>query len=251
MNQLDYKTQNLKNNTPLPFSLYHGTSTVFLKSIIENGLGGVNPIHEWNVLELAEKVFELSKEHLEDYTPFRNRRNSFENMVYQRTGGMNWQHGETYLSSTISKATSYASSNWMGSELLTTTADFLKELTKRNIPEAVNKLYKEHPEVFKLLETSPSAILIEIPGLLLENLKSENGGDVLEDLEYINNDQNLGKEDLIFKNFRLTKKIEPEALKIYMVNVLEWIPSPFGGEIKCDFYRIKPGKDFSLNLRHA
>lgn len=252
IDQPETEKPDLISTEPLPFSLYHGTSTIFLKSILENGLGGINPIEEWKVLELAKEVFELSSEHLYDYAPFQKRRYSFENMVYQRTGGMNWQHGETYLSSTASKATSYATSNWMGSEILTNTADFLKELIKRNIPEAVNKLYREYPEVFKLLETSPSALLIEISGLTPEDLKSENGAEAMQDLECVMKNQELDEqEDPLFKNFRLTRKIGLDKMKIYMINVLEWLPGPFGGKIKADFYRIRPEKDFSLKLNHS
>ena len=39
--------------------LYHGTSTLFLDSIIENGLGGVNPVTEWNLIELCKEVYKL------------------------------------------------------------------------------------------------------------------------------------------------------------------------------------------------
>ncbi|HSI70736.1 MAG TPA: hypothetical protein VK941_10920, partial [Gillisia sp.] len=220
-------------------------------SIIENGLAGINPMDQWRVLDLAKQVFELSLSHLDDYVPFINRRFTFEFMVNQNSSGMNWQHGETYLSSSIYKATSYATSNWMGSELLTNTADFLRELIKRNVPEAVNKLYREFPEVYELLESSPSALLIEIPGLCSKDLKSEKGGDALEDLEFVLNNQEIEDEDLLFKNFRLTKGIECENLKIYMINVTQWLPGPFGARRKCDFYRITPERDFSLKLNHA
>jgi hypothetical protein len=251
MNQPTTKTENLDIKSPLPFSLYHGTSTVFLKSILENGLGGKNPVSDWKMLELANKVFELSTRHLDDYISFKNRRNSFENMIYQRNEGMNWQHGETYLSSSIHKATSYATSNWMGSELLTHIADFLKELIKRNIPDVTHGLYREYPDVFKLLETSPSALLIEIPGLTPSDIKSENGGEPLENLDFLIKNKDLLSQVQLFKNFRLTSKIPAKGLKIYMVNVLEWLPGPFGGNIEADFYRIKSDKDFSLKLRHS
>ena len=240
----------LKTEAPLPFSLYHGTSTVFMKSIIEHGLAGINPIEEWKVMELAKKVFDLSCKHLTDYIPFKNRRNSFENMVFQRSQGMNWQHGETYLSSSIHKATSYATSNWMGSELLTNTADFLKELIKRGIGEATHELYREYPEVFRLLETSPSALLIEINGLTISELKSENGDDPKEAIEFLQKNKDLIKKTSLFKNFRLLRRVDSSEIKIYMINVLEWRPGPFGGKIKADFYRINPPSDFNLKLRH-
>lgn len=47
-------------NGRLLIDLYPGTSTLFLDSIIGNGLGAVNPMKEWGILELAREVGYLS-----------------------------------------------------------------------------------------------------------------------------------------------------------------------------------------------
>ena len=125
----------------------------------------------------------------------------------------------------------------MGSELLTNTADFLKELIKRGIGEATHELYREYPEVFRLMETSPSALLIEINGLTISELKSENGDDPKEAIEFLQKNKDLIKKTSLFKNFRLLRRVDSSEIKIYMINVLEWRPGPFGGKIKADFYR--------------
>ena len=47
-----------------PVTLYHGTSSFFLDSILENGLGGVNIIKEWGVLDLVNEMYPYVAERL-------------------------------------------------------------------------------------------------------------------------------------------------------------------------------------------
>jgi len=54
----------------LPIPLYHGTSSLFLESIISLGLGGCNPIAEWKVLEFAQVIYPLVEEHLAQLNEF-------------------------------------------------------------------------------------------------------------------------------------------------------------------------------------
>ena len=48
-------------NGRLSIPLYHGTSTLFVDSIANHGLGGMNPVKEWSLLELAKEVLLLSE----------------------------------------------------------------------------------------------------------------------------------------------------------------------------------------------
>lgn len=49
-----------------PVTLYHGTSSIFLPSILENGLGGINAVKEWGILELAREIFPYVEENFKD-----------------------------------------------------------------------------------------------------------------------------------------------------------------------------------------
>ena len=51
----------VNNKGELILNLYHGTSGLFLQSILEHGLGGRNPIDEMNVIDLAGELYELRK----------------------------------------------------------------------------------------------------------------------------------------------------------------------------------------------
>lgn len=43
----------------LNIHLYHGTSTLFLDSILKHGLAGVNPVKEWELVELCNEVYTI------------------------------------------------------------------------------------------------------------------------------------------------------------------------------------------------
>jgi len=47
----------LLENGKLTIPLHHGTSSLFLVSIQEHGLGGVNPIEQFRVREYFTEVF--------------------------------------------------------------------------------------------------------------------------------------------------------------------------------------------------
>jgi len=118
-----------QNATELfPIPLYHGTSTLFLKDILELGLGGKNPLKEWRVLEFAEKIWPLVENSLADDVQLAQKIQTFGKMVEQTSGEMNFQHGDTYLTPEASTAMRYAINKRYGSELLTYTLDFLCKL---------------------------------------------------------------------------------------------------------------------------
>lgn len=88
------KTMDKRRKT-LELSLYHGTSTIFLDGIIKYGLGGMNPISEWKVLELAKEINPLVQQHFTEQHKMDT--DVFQRMVDQSCGYMNFQHGDAYL----------------------------------------------------------------------------------------------------------------------------------------------------------
>src|ERR1044071_6013102 len=89
----------INDENHLTIDLFHGTSTLFMDSIIQNGLGGINPVIEWKLLELSKEVYELSEQHLQETKLFKVSSTSFKKMTEQSNGGsFNFQHGDTYLS---------------------------------------------------------------------------------------------------------------------------------------------------------
>jgi hypothetical protein len=149
----------------LPIPLYHGTSTLFLRSIIKSGLGGADPIADWSVLEFARLIYPLVEQHLSAQADFMLKVQSFKFMVEQKSAGMNFQHGETYLSPSLSTAVRYAANKRLGSEFLTYTLDFLTELIRLKVAGVTDRLHQAYPQIFEKLDISPAPLLVQAENL--------------------------------------------------------------------------------------
>jgi hypothetical protein len=215
------------NENQLTIDLFHGTSTLFLDSIIKNGLGGKNQIFEWNLLELTREVYELSKGYLKDTKLYRTSSWSFEQMAKQSNETFNFQHGETYLSPSSITATKYAVNKEYGSELLTYTMKFLRELLSKDIPYVKNDLKRKYPELFRLLDAKPSPILIRVKNVTAESLLDEHGEEPHSNFKDIRESMKLSKElfetTLQQTNFRLNDSVLTNNLEFWLIDVSpEW-----------------------------
>jgi hypothetical protein len=210
----------------LPIPLYHGTSSLFLEGIFRTGLGGTNPILEWKILEFAQLIYPLTEQHLLSRPDLASRVQSFGWMVQQKSTGMNFQHGDTYLSPARSTAVRYAVNKRYGSELLTYTLDLLGELIRLNIDAVTGRLYREYQQIFDLLDISPAPLLIRADNVFSTALKSEYGGDVEATIEQIRTTIQQSPRDwetmLQQCNFRLAEPIPAGELEIWMLAVSRW-----------------------------
>lgn len=230
----------IKNNI-LTIDLYHGTSTLFLDSIIQKGLAAVNPVNEWNLLELSKEVYALSEQHLKETNLFQVCSHSFKNMTEQsKCGSFNFQHGDTYLSPSKQTAARYAINKRYGSELLTYTLDFLKELLSLDIKYVKTDLLRKYHKIFGLIEANPSPMLIQVSNVNVSSLLSEHGNDPQANLEqveqFINESPKFFDTVLQQTNFRLVSPMQIDNLKFWLINVQKWHNlSP-----EYNLYEIKP-----------
>jgi hypothetical protein len=205
--------------------LYHGTSTLFLKGILESGLGGDNPIQSWGVFDFVEELWPLVEKHLAKEDEFMLRADTFSRMVSQTSSAMNFQHGDTYLSPSQTTAARYASNKPYGSEILSYALEFLEELVRRKVDGVTDKLYQRHPKIFGFMDLSPAPLIIEVVSCPAEWLVTENGQNASEQVEQITDFWNSDKKMLEIigqqMNFRLTNAIEVEGLRIWLLNVLQ------------------------------
>ncbi len=224
---------NIIENGLLSIPLYHGTSSLFLDSIIDHGLAGRNPIADWKILEIAKEVLNLSEIHLSDFETFVIREVSFRKMVDQKItkGGMNFQHGDTYISPSERTAIQYAIDKQYGSELLTYTIDLLRELERRDVPGVRTTLYKKYHHIFSLLDISPAPILVKLTKVPVTNLLSEFGEDASDNLEMIETNfrdhPKFANELNQQNNFRLKIPIITDQLQFWLINVKsysQWKP---------------------------
>jgi hypothetical protein len=218
----------LPTDQRLPIPLYHGTSSLFLDGIIKFGLGGRNPIVDWQVLDFAKAIYPLVEEHLSHTDAFMLKAGSFKLMVEQKSAAMNFQHGETYLSPAASTAVRYAVNKKYGSELLTYTLDFLEELLRRKINGVADALFRRYPQIFEKLDISPAPLLIRIDGLPAKDLLAEDGSDAACVLNYVYDiiQKSPNDTEVLLQqcNFRLCRSVSVAELKLWFINVTQWNP---------------------------
>lgn len=208
--------------------LYHGTSTLFLDSILKNGLAGTNPVNDWKLLELSREVYVLSQEHLQETPFYQNRSLSFQKMTEQANSGRaNFQHGDTYLSASKRTAVNYALGKRYGSELLTYTIDFWQELLKHNVPTANKELRRKYPQIYSLFKLAPSPVLIKVSGLDTSMLVDEYGESpdgMLARMAEASKSFSANFQDTALQqvNFRLKKPVQAERLTCWLINVQKW-----------------------------
>jgi hypothetical protein len=239
----------MPTNNYLPVNLYHGTSTLFIDSIMKSGLGAVNPIQEWKVLELSKEVYDLSVIHLQETGLFQVSSSSFKAMTEQKnSGSFNFQHGSTYLSPCKQTAAHYAIRKRYGSEILTYTIDFLKDLLNLDIPYVKKELFIKYRDIFGFIEACPSPLLIQVSNIDKSSLLDEHGGDPKENIKEIEDlfieDSSLIETYLQQCNFRLTTPIPVINLKFWLINVQRF--DPLWPEY--NLYQInQPGNDLPEN----
>lgn len=215
-----------KKTNCLPIPLYHGTSTIFVDGIIKFGLGGHNQLVEWKVFELAAILHPLVRDILSAESDWMVKAQSFGWMVEQRTGHVNFQHGDTYLSPNSGTAVRYAANKKYGSEFLTYILDFLQELLRRNIPGIADDLYRKYPQIFNLLDVSCAPLLVKVDNATIDELVAESGDDASETFNHIlttlREQPDMAMVLLQQSNFRLKKTIPISRLTISLMNVTNW-----------------------------
>lgn len=215
----------LKEN--LGIKLYHGTSTLFLDSILKKGLAGTNPIDDWKVLNLGLEIYTLCEKHLYGDNSFLNKKATFKEMIDQSNkGSFNFQHGQTYITPSKQTAIRYAINNEYGSEFLSRVIFFLKKLLELEINLVTNDLYKKYPKIYGLLEARPSPVLIEINDVRKSDLLNEHGSEPESNFNLL--EEYKSETSIMFDlltqqiNFRLINSVAPKELKSWMINVVKW-----------------------------
>lgn len=208
-------------------SYWHGTSTIFLKSIRKTGLGAINPSRDWKLLDLLTFLYNEIIRLKIDHEVFDIHRASIAAAVSQSTLDygdlkLNFQHDGVYISASSIRAATYACENHVGSELLQKCMVLLSIListgTEPEIPKELDIL-----QLRQYLNVPAKPIMIEIRQVADSDLQFEDGTDAAEKLSDLREvfprlpiPQQF--EKLQFYNFRLLKPVPPELLHIYEVD---------------------------------
>ena len=221
----------LLENGKLTIPLHHGTSSLFLESIQEHGLGGVNPIEQLRVREYFNEVFKLCDIAFAGDAEWEVCKSVPKMLMDQISKGdsANYQHGDTYLSPSRGSAVGYALTNRFGSELISN-AHRLFILIKERRPELLENSELMHHPLQDILGKSHKPILLKINSIPISILASEGGGSpekTLEDIKGMLPFINMAGV-VINYNFRLLRPIpfatcEVEYLKPEAeTNLFDW-----------------------------
>jgi len=213
----------------IDFKYYHGTSTIFLDSIRERGLGAVNPNIDLNNLKVLIYLKDKCEKYLigcNDYEKIRATTIAMAKQTYLpivdskgEVQIMNYQHDGIYVSMSRLRSATYVATNKYGSEILARCIELFKQLIKVNIdvviPDEINQF-----NFTQYIDVDAKPIIIEVKNVSDKDLLLENGGSAVEQLEFIRNKLPTMREQFKFVflqacNFRILRPISPENLVFY------------------------------------
>jgi hypothetical protein len=221
----------LLENGKLTIPLHHGTSSLFLDSIREHGLGGVNPIEQLKVREYFSDVFKLCDVALAGDAEWEVCKFVPKMLMDQISKGdnANYQHGDTYLSPSRGSAIGYALTNRFGSELISN-AHRLFSLVKERRPEPLDNIELMHHPLQDILEKAHKPILLKINNIPISILASEGGNSpdkTLEDIKGMLPFLNMAGVAINY-NFRLLRPISFDMCEVEYLdpeketNLFDW-----------------------------
>jgi hypothetical protein len=163
-----------------PISLYHATSTLFLDSIEQYGLGGLNIIKEWNVLAFVKEIYPYAQK-LPDYPKW----DFFGDMARQTTKGFNFQHGDVYCSGSKKYAFEFLRINPYGSELVSNALFYFKKIIDNKLIscEKAKSFEEKYSFLEKCRQKSINPIVFKLPSLSYDDLLDEKGKDVSDSMK--------------------------------------------------------------------
>lgn len=213
------------------FKYYHGTSDIFLESIRQHGLGGINPNFDFKNLEVLKFLYEKAEEELVGIPKYETWRKSIKAMVYQtdlelhHDNGtiekLNYRHDGMYISLSRQRAAIYACLNKFGSEVLESCLMMIGLLRESgvdvSIPADIDLFGVE-----RYIHANPKPIIVEIFDIADHDLEKEDGKTAPEALNFIRETlpcltEKEQFEFLQFCNFKALKPVLPQNLKFYEV----------------------------------
>ena len=194
----------------LSIPLYHGTTSAFVNSIKEHGLGSVDPLDKIDAKLLMKELFELAEKQGWTDDNWLEYRKLLKPLVTQdRNQAYNFQHGGAYLTYSRELAEKYALENPFGCEYLQYLRVFIQLLLQRGVHEV--EKYFDHP-VLEFWQKPNDPYIITLEQLDIESLEPENDVDLEKQLVSIESQIRKGLHDA--QSFKLINPISPEKLII-------------------------------------
>ncbi len=211
----------IASNSKVLIPLFHQTSSVFLPSIRDFGLGAVNPHVEFGTYSFMRELVDLAS-HTDGIPLTKLDLNIMRRMSEQEvtSGNLNFRHGSVYFAAYRRTAISYARNNLYGSELLSESFRLYNIL--RTMNDGVKEIEDRHPTLVGMAGLTVIPILVVAKGVPISSLRSETGEDPVPELERMQGlvdklgiDPGMGLWQM--SNFELCKPIDIGCLGIYTI----------------------------------
>ena len=205
-------------------SFWHGTSSIFLESIRNTGLGTINTAKDFKLLDMLSYLYTEIRSNNISHPVLDINRASIDAAIAQENLNhdgllLNFKHEGTYISASQLRAAYYACLNMVRSEILEKCLILLSILIdagkEPDIPKELDVF-----GVRKHLNQHAKPIMIKITGITDENLVLENGGNAIEilgEMREIFPGLPIAQqfERLQFCNFRLLNPVPVSNLRFY------------------------------------
>lgn len=227
------------------FQYYHGTSDLFLDSIVHNGLGGINVNFENRHLATLQFLHELAEKHLTKDKRYLKLRDTTKAMAIQgileidqkgRKERLNFRHDGTYIALSEVRAISYACNNKYGSEIVTRAISLMALLEQYGVDYNNTALAIEQFQDFR--KRTPRPIIVKILAVDEERLDKEDGKSAKEALTWLRTVYHTLTDKQKFEffqycNFKLLDPVPIENLEFFDVNYQGKLGNPdFKYELK-------------------
>lgn len=165
----------MKNNEEFSIPLYHGTSSAFIPSIEEFGLGGINIYEKYNVLPTLEELISICRKELkEECTEWVKAQSIFDISTPIHEGYSNQQHVNVFVTPSMERATiRYAKPNSLGSETLSILKTLFDKLKVAH-SDQLEQVFHENMELLDILNTETFPIVIQVNDLIVSDLTHES-----------------------------------------------------------------------------
>jgi hypothetical protein len=161
-----------------PLPLFHGTSTYFLRDIIQHGIASVSVHERLRSRDFLRQVWslrlELARED-ERVELLAWPGSMIDHMIGDRVsaGGFNFRYGQFYCTAEERKAVAYAT-NAFGSELITEGAKLLDEV-RLVAPAKADELLARYAEIARCLAFDHEPVLLKFEGVERSAVLGEGG----------------------------------------------------------------------------
>ena len=208
----------------LTLPLYHGTSSYYWPSIKQNGLGGANIVEQWRLIPMLKEALSVLRS-IDDEQVVHEmalRLPLLDSIAEQRVtrGGFNFRHGGVYLTCSPRRAVSYASRGF-GSELVGQIAETM-DLLEGVRPDAAAALLDRYPMVEAARSGEHRPVLIEVPNISLDRLRSDKGDDPHATVVLADSLFAMAADGSLQVDFELTGILEPREFAASEIEVTDW-----------------------------